>query len=121
MEYQVISADSHINEPPGTFVDRVPAKLRRARTVEGEHRSLLGHALGESLDYAPARLVEAHAELGQLDEARHQRHVAKRGDESHWRTLLGPDRGRREGAGEEGQEGDERAEAGHARRLLSYR
>ena len=28
MEYQVISADSHINEPPGTFVDRVPAKLR---------------------------------------------------------------------------------------------
>ena len=28
MEYRVISADSHINEPPGTFIDRVPAKLR---------------------------------------------------------------------------------------------
>ena len=28
MEYRVISADSHINEPPDTFVDRVPAKLR---------------------------------------------------------------------------------------------
>ena len=28
MKYNVISADSHINEPPGTWVDRVPAKFK---------------------------------------------------------------------------------------------
>ena len=28
MEYKIISADNHINEPPGTFVDRVPAHLK---------------------------------------------------------------------------------------------
>jgi predicted TIM-barrel fold metal-dependent hydrolase len=28
VEYRIISADSHINEPPGTFVDRVPAHLK---------------------------------------------------------------------------------------------
>ncbi len=28
MEYKVISADCHINEPPGTFVDRVPKHLK---------------------------------------------------------------------------------------------
>jgi predicted TIM-barrel fold metal-dependent hydrolase len=28
MRYELISADSHVNEPPGTWVDRVPAKLR---------------------------------------------------------------------------------------------
>ncbi|HXA28441.1 MAG TPA: amidohydrolase family protein [Candidatus Angelobacter sp.] len=28
MQYQVISTDNHINEPPGTYVDRVPAALR---------------------------------------------------------------------------------------------
>ncbi len=28
MKYQVVSADSHVNEPPGTFIDRVPARLR---------------------------------------------------------------------------------------------
>jgi predicted TIM-barrel fold metal-dependent hydrolase len=28
MEYRIISADSHINEPHGTFVDRVPAHLK---------------------------------------------------------------------------------------------
>jgi predicted TIM-barrel fold metal-dependent hydrolase len=28
MRYEVISADSHVNEPPGTFVERVPAGLR---------------------------------------------------------------------------------------------
>ena len=28
MEYRAISADSHVNEPPDTFRDRVPAKLR---------------------------------------------------------------------------------------------
>jgi uncharacterized protein len=33
--YQLISADSHINEPPGLWVDRVPASLRdRAPRVE---------------------------------------------------------------------------------------
>ena len=26
--YSLISADSHINEPPDTFVERVPASLR---------------------------------------------------------------------------------------------
>lgn len=25
MKYRVISADNHVMEPPGTFVDRVPA------------------------------------------------------------------------------------------------
>ncbi len=28
MPYKVISADCHINEPPGTFVDRVPGHLK---------------------------------------------------------------------------------------------
>jgi predicted TIM-barrel fold metal-dependent hydrolase len=28
MKYQVISADNHVMEPPGTFVERVPAALR---------------------------------------------------------------------------------------------
>ena len=28
MEYAFISADAHVNEPPGTFVDRVPAGLK---------------------------------------------------------------------------------------------
>ena len=28
MQYNVISADSHINEPPGTWIDRVPAKFK---------------------------------------------------------------------------------------------
>ncbi|HZS15508.1 MAG TPA: amidohydrolase family protein [Candidatus Dormibacteraeota bacterium] len=28
MQYQVISTDNHINEPPGTYVDRVPKALR---------------------------------------------------------------------------------------------
>ncbi len=28
MKYDVISADSHINEPPGTWIDRVPAKFK---------------------------------------------------------------------------------------------
>lgn len=28
MEYKVISADNHINEPPGTYVDRVPRHLK---------------------------------------------------------------------------------------------
>ena len=38
MEYRIISADSHINEPPGTFVDRVPAHLkdRAPRIVPAE-------------------------------------------------------------------------------------
>jgi hypothetical protein len=30
MKYEVISADSHINEPPGTWIDRVPAKFKDA-------------------------------------------------------------------------------------------
>jgi uncharacterized protein len=33
--YRLISADSHVNEPPGTWVDRVPAALRdRAPCIE---------------------------------------------------------------------------------------
>jgi len=28
MKYDVISADSHVNEPPGTWIDRVPAKFK---------------------------------------------------------------------------------------------
>lgn len=28
MKYELISADSHVNEPPGTWVDRVPVKFR---------------------------------------------------------------------------------------------
>jgi predicted TIM-barrel fold metal-dependent hydrolase len=28
MEYRVISTDNHINEPPGTFIDRLPGHLR---------------------------------------------------------------------------------------------
>jgi uncharacterized protein len=33
--YRLISADSHVNEPPGTWVDRVPAALRdRAPRIE---------------------------------------------------------------------------------------
>jgi uncharacterized protein len=30
MKYDVISADSHINEPPGTWMERVPAKFKDA-------------------------------------------------------------------------------------------
>jgi hypothetical protein len=30
MKYDVISADSHINEPPGTWIERVPAKFKDA-------------------------------------------------------------------------------------------
>lgn len=38
MQYKVISTDNHINEPPGTYVDRVPKHLRdRApRLIRGE-------------------------------------------------------------------------------------
>jgi predicted TIM-barrel fold metal-dependent hydrolase len=38
MEYHVISADNHITEPPGTFIDRVPSHLkdRAPRIVRGE-------------------------------------------------------------------------------------
>ena len=33
--YRLISSDSHVNEPPGTWVDRVPAALRdRAPRIE---------------------------------------------------------------------------------------
>ncbi|HLG67426.1 MAG TPA: amidohydrolase family protein [Acidimicrobiales bacterium] len=37
MHYRVISADNHINEPPGTYVDRVPAHLkdRAPRVMRG--------------------------------------------------------------------------------------
>src|SRR5260221_13962929 len=38
MQYQVISTDNHINEPPGTYVDRVPTALRdkAPRILRGE-------------------------------------------------------------------------------------
>jgi predicted TIM-barrel fold metal-dependent hydrolase len=38
MQYQVISTDNHINEPPGTYVDRVPQALRdkAPRILRGE-------------------------------------------------------------------------------------
>ena len=38
MEYKVISTDNHINEPPGTYVDRVPKALkdRAPRILRGE-------------------------------------------------------------------------------------
>ena len=35
MKYQVVSADSHVNEPPGTFIDRVPARLRDKAPILG--------------------------------------------------------------------------------------
>src|SRR5215469_12538931 len=28
MKYELISADSHVNEPPGTWADRVPARFK---------------------------------------------------------------------------------------------
>lgn len=35
MEYQLVSADSHVNEPPDLWVDRVPARFRdRAPRME---------------------------------------------------------------------------------------
>ena len=38
MDYKVISTDNHINEPPGTYVDRVPKALkdRAPRILRGE-------------------------------------------------------------------------------------
>ena len=47
MEYRVISADSHINEPPDTFVDRVPAKLR---DIAPKVLDLLGVSQPEQMD-----------------------------------------------------------------------
>lgn len=49
MACHVISADCHINEPPGTFVDRLPAHLKdRAQTAALVLREGAGFLAGPS-------------------------------------------------------------------------
>ena len=37
MKYDVISADSHINEPPGTWIDRVAGEIQGPSPARGRH------------------------------------------------------------------------------------
>ena len=54
MQYRVISTDNHINEPPGTYVDRVPKHLR-----EKAPRMLRGADGGDgwSFDGSPPKMT----------------------------------------------------------------
>jgi hypothetical protein len=67
MKYEVISADSHINEPPGTWIGRVPAKFKDAapRIVptsdEGEGWKFPDEPQVHSLGLASATLQKGEA------------------------------------------------------------
>ena len=89
MEYQAISADSHVHEPPNTFRDRVPARLRdmaphvvpgssggEAWEIDGKQERAFGSGvLGKGLARGPEEYLDglmfSEVAIGSWDPAVH--------------------------------------------------